>query len=445
MSALTASGPEKKNPASGSRRRSQRLIRRITLTAIFAALAIVCKAFTNLALTIPGAGVKIGVSGIFTFFPAILCGPLYGGAASALSDLLGYVIAPDGAYIPWLTVTAFCGGVIKGLLWRLLTKKSAASVRWILLAVFVLIGSFGAAFNVALVRDGVMDGVIARQADLPLRGEINEMTDQGELSALSRFAVGLAQYNKDSFTVASVDAGQLGGDTYTLPSTASLLGVKGNVTKTAKNLLGDFKGRVIIPGNYSTIGEGLANDPSAVTIISTPGDGTKTAVQKYAEKYGYAFEAVSADEIEKIALTVDRDTLTDAEKGIRLTNADTYRKYLSQYLNVAVFGAELVGLIGVVFILATFFLGRVKGETGENTLNYLRIAAAATTAGLIVTTVNTYILRIFTPAWTGRAILVLLVPRLAEELVVCLIQSYVISLLWGLIARGRVKQYIDKL
>ena len=445
MFSLSAASPENKKSPANSRRRSQQVLRRMTLTAVFAALAVACKAFTNLALSIPGAGVKVGISGIFTFFPAILCGPLYGGAASALSDILGYLIAPDGAYIPWLTLTAFCGGVIKGVIWRLLTKKSAASVRWVLLAAFVLIGAFGATLNVALVRDGVMNGPVAVQSELPLRGEIDEMTASGRLSAVSRFGVGFAQYNKDSFTVASVDPALFGGGVCTLPSTATLLGVKGNVTKTAKNLLGDFRGRVIIPGNYSTIGENLANDPSAVTIVSTPGDGTKTAVQKYAEKYGYTFEAVSADEIEKIALTVDKETLTDAEKGISLTNADTYRKYLAQYLNVAVFGSELVGVIGILFILVTFFLGRVKGEEGEKTVSYLRIATAATTAGLIVTTINTFILRVFTPAWTGRTILVLLIPRIAEELVVCLIQAYVISLLWAVIARGSVKRYIDKL
>ena len=100
------------------------LLYRMTFTAVFAALAVVVKSFTNLALNIPGVGIKIGFSGIFTFFPAAFCGPVWGGIASALSDALGYVIAPDGAYIPWLTLTAFCGGVIKGLLWKALNLKA---------------------------------------------------------------------------------------------------------------------------------------------------------------------------------------------------------------------------------------------------------------------------------------------------------------------------------
>lgn len=442
MSDFSAKSPETKAaaPKGNSRRRSAQVLRRITVTAIFAAFAIVLKAFTNLALNIPGLGIKVGVSGIFTFFPAILCGPIYGGIASGLSDLLGYLIAPDGAYIPWLTLTAFCGGVIKGLVWMLLTKKGAANVRWFLLAIFVLVGSFGAAFNISLARDGLMTGMLAKQDTLPLRGEVNRMEEAGELSALSRFAVGLAQYNKDSFTVAAVNG--IDGDTVVLPSTATLLGVKGNVTKTAKNLLGDFKGRVVIPANYSTIGDNLASDPSAVTIVSTVGE-TESAVQKYAKKNGYAFEEISADELERVSLTIDAESMSDGV--FRLTNSDTYRKYLAQYVNLAVFGCELAGIVGVLFIGIMLLLGRLRGETGANTANFLRIATAATSAGLIVTTINTFILRVVMPSWNGRAILVLLVPRVAEEIVVCLVQAYIISLLWGIIARGKVRRFIDKL
>ncbi|HBM81036.1 MAG TPA: ECF transporter S component, partial [Clostridiaceae bacterium] len=46
--------------------------------------------------------------------PAILFGPLYGGIASGILDVLGYMLKPDGAYIPWLTVTAIAGGIITG-------------------------------------------------------------------------------------------------------------------------------------------------------------------------------------------------------------------------------------------------------------------------------------------------------------------------------------------
>ena len=50
-----------------------------------------------------------------------------------------------------------------------------------------------------------------------------------------------------------------------------------------------------------------------------------------------------------------------------------------------------------------------------------------------------------TEARYDRAILVLLIPRLAEEIVSCTFQAYIISLLFGIIYRGKLKQYIEKL
>ena len=73
------------------------LLRKLTVTAVCTAFAVVLKCFTNLALNIPGLGIKIGLGGIFNFFPAALCGPIWGGAASALTDLIGHFLAPDGA------------------------------------------------------------------------------------------------------------------------------------------------------------------------------------------------------------------------------------------------------------------------------------------------------------------------------------------------------------
>ena len=180
-----------------TRENTKKLLYKLTFTAVFAALAVVVKSFTNLALNIPGVGVKIGFSGIFTFFPAAFCGPVFGGVASALSDVLGYLVAPDGAYIPWLTLTAFCGGVIKGLLWRLLTKKAEKNVRITLVSVFSVIFAFDVAVNISLCADGVMKGVIAQKNDLPLRGQLEQM----ELSPLSKLTVGLARYNKDTITL----------------------------------------------------------------------------------------------------------------------------------------------------------------------------------------------------------------------------------------------------
>ena len=394
---------------------------RIAFTAVFTALAVVVKSFTNLALNIPGVGIKIGFAGIFTFFPAAFCGPIFGGIASGLTDVLGYLIAPDGAYIPWLTLTAFCGGVIKGLLWMLLTKKAAKKVRIILISVFAVIGIFGASVNISLCADGVMKGVIAQQSELPLRGEAERM----ELSPLSKLTVGLARYNKDTVTLTR----QSGNTLYTY---YELAGYKNTVTKIGKGALSDCEGELYIPKTYKTI----ADDAGAEKVTVIKGE-EGSAAQKYAEKIGVPFEV---SEVE--ALTANENSADAA-----FSSSDAYRKNLAAYINLLAFGLELTGLVGILFVVLNIVLSKAdKGEDGQSrALGIMRIAVACVVTGVIVTTVNTFILKEVLEVWSGRAVLVLLIPRVAEEILSCTLQAYIISLLFGIIYRGKLRQYIDKL
>ena len=113
----------------GKKKSIRKLLAAMTVTAVLTALAVVIKCFAKIAMTIPGVGIQVSLGGIFTFFPAILFGPIYGGFASAMTDFLGAMIAPTGAYIPWLTVTAFFGGVLKGLIWMTLRRGVGKSSR----------------------------------------------------------------------------------------------------------------------------------------------------------------------------------------------------------------------------------------------------------------------------------------------------------------------------
>jgi ECF transporter S component (folate family) len=394
---------------------------RIAFTAVFTALAVVVKSFTNLALNIPGVGIKIGFAGIFTFFPAAFCGPIFGGIASGLTDVLGYLIAPDGAYIPWLTLTAFCGGVIKGLLWMLLTKKAAKKVRIILISVFAVIGIFGASVNISLCADGVMKGVIAQQSELPLRGEAEQM----ELSPLSKLTVGLARYNKDTVTLTR----QSGNTLYTY---YELAGYKNTVTKIGKGALSDCEGELYIPKTYKTI----ADDAGAEKVTVIKGE-EGSAAQKYAEKIGVPFEVSEVEEL----------TANENSADAAFSSSDAYRKNLAAYINLLAFGLELTGLVGILFVVLNIVLSKAdKGEDGQSrALGIMRIAVACVVTGVIVTTVNTFILKEVLEVWSGRAVLVLLIPRVAEEILSCTLQAYIISLLFGIIYRGKLRQYIDKL
>ncbi|MBQ1848550.1 MAG: ECF transporter S component [Clostridia bacterium] len=408
----------------------KKLIRKIAITAVFAAFAVALKAFTNAVLNIPIFGIKIGFAGIFTFFPAILCGPVWGGIASALSDVLGYLIAPDGAYIPWLTLTAFCGGVIKGLLWMLLTKKAGKKLRVILLSVFVLIGSAGAAFHISLHNDGLINGLAAKQAELPSKGAVTGRQAAGEYSFLTSLTVDLAKYKNDTFTLTNVSAG---GDTE-LPSVMILDGYETKITKIGPKALRNVKGAVTVPESYKTIADDALGDNKDVTLIRGKAG---SAAESFAKKANVAFEAVEADGKK----TFDGSS---GETEFEFSSSDNYRKNLAIYINMLVLGLELTGLIGMLFVIINILLARGE-KTGERTAEIIKIAIAVTVAGIITTTVNTFILRELLDAWRGKEFLILYVPRLVEELLVCVLHTYIISILYGSIVHGGIKKEIDKL
>ena len=93
-----------KNKKKISVKYSRTLLIRSTLTAMFIALAMVLKLISKASsASLSVSGVQISFGGIFTFFPAILFGPIYGGIASAMVDFLGAMFFPTGAYIPWAT------------------------------------------------------------------------------------------------------------------------------------------------------------------------------------------------------------------------------------------------------------------------------------------------------------------------------------------------------
>jgi len=92
--------------------------RRIAHVSLLITLAVVVR---NLSYSIYIGGVlasRINFSGIFTRLAAILFGPVYGGLASGIQDVIGYLLRPEGPFIPWLTLTAIAGGAVAGFLWK---------------------------------------------------------------------------------------------------------------------------------------------------------------------------------------------------------------------------------------------------------------------------------------------------------------------------------------
>jgi ECF transporter S component (folate family) len=117
--------------------------KKIIQTGLFVALALVIRNFSYMVYFGGAAGMRVGFSGIFTKLPAILFGPMFGGLASGIMDILGFLIKPEGAYIPLLTITAVLGGVITGFLWRVMESRDINSIKKILLTLFIAVGFIG--------------------------------------------------------------------------------------------------------------------------------------------------------------------------------------------------------------------------------------------------------------------------------------------------------------
>ncbi len=408
---------------------------RLSLSAAFLALALLCKFFFSIPISFLGAGgIRIGFAGIFTAFPAILFGPLYGGVVSALSDLLGVLIKPEGAYIPWLTVTAFLGGFLKGLLFRLvLHPKAFRAISKSIAIFFLCIGLLGGAIHISLACDDVFRTFPSTKESVPTHQQIDQM----ELSFLSSIAVSSAQYNKDSYTLSSVrERGNI-----TVPSQVYLYSTQrtdngssvhiwnysSKVTKIGANaLLNIDSGAVVsIPASITSIDNNAFGGRTDLVIQANE----NSAAHKFAQEHNIPCEVKS---VKSIPVYIDSERLQNS--GFDFISSNTYQKYLSGYLNSLTLGLELVGILG---LLSFVFLSKKK-EKEAKLGSYTQIFLSVGLSGLLVTTINTQILKIFTAAWSNRAFWILWIPRAAEELIVCSVQAYFILILYS-IYRKKVK------
>lgn len=105
-------------------------IRKIAYLSLLIALQIILSRF--LSITTPIS--KIG----FSFVPLALCGMLYGpltaGVVAAISDFLGAILFPSGAFFPGFTLTAFLTGVVFGCF---LYKEKSGKWLNIIMSVFI--------------------------------------------------------------------------------------------------------------------------------------------------------------------------------------------------------------------------------------------------------------------------------------------------------------------
>ncbi len=405
----------KQSNPTAAREKARIHLYRLTVTGVLIALAMVTKLLTGFSIPILGpGGMKVGFSGIFTALPAFLFGPIYGGVASALSDMIGAFVKPEGAYIPWLTVSAFLGGCVKGLIFMGLKKAGGRKGAAAFLSVFLLVSAFGTANHLALRADGVVDSLITTKETVPTKDQTSAMT----LSPLSAFSTKLATYQNDTLTLKTAPL----GDEITVPAKAKVGEFDYQIKKIGADVfaLHTEPLTVTLPSTITAIDSTAFGDLKAVTIRCTAANQT---VLDFCKEAQFTFEPI---EEENIAISVNSGTDLSGE-GFVFTSNNVYRKYLSGYLNFMTFGLILIGIVGALTSVLLFvFAKKPQGAL------LLRCAISCIVSGVMVTTVNTWILMQFLAAYQGRAFLILWVPRLVEEIVVCFLQAYVIFLLMGI-------------
>jgi len=130
--------------------------RRIAIAALFLSIALVLRLLMTFYLPLYGQnGVRVNIGTIFAILPAIFFGPLYGAIVAGLFDLLGFLLRPTGAFLPWMTLVVTAGGALRGLLWRGLRNKNRTLLQASLLGFALLLLLFGSLNLIVLSADGI--------------------------------------------------------------------------------------------------------------------------------------------------------------------------------------------------------------------------------------------------------------------------------------------------
>lgn len=431
------------------------MIFKIALTGILTAMAVVIKSIIPLSIPIfGGSGLKVGLPGIFTAFPALLLGPLWGGVSSGLCDILSFLVNPSGAYQPLLTLTAVLGGCVKGLVFWVLVRYGAAlrkkSVKITAGVLLIALGGFGAAAHISLTGDGITRGYIARQHEIP----DFTIIEDGNFSPLSDYIIGLARYSKDTLTVNKVE---FDGNELYMPAYAfSLDGYKKAVddikSETLTKDAAEEKYRLKIP----KIADGLFAQCKNLTDVYFPSTYTDTGVSdkafdgvtdkvtihtsnekiiKYAEEHGIKY--VNENYEDKNVL-IDRNSEQKGKfRGAVFTFESKFKATLAQDANFISIGLEMFAVAGIVILAFAFFTGK---KTSDNPLSGGKIFVSVTLGGLATAIPNVFILQYIVYDWADKSTLLLMIPSVLEELLVRAVQAYIIWLLMKALSKSVLKK-----
>lgn len=93
--------------------------KRLVISALLTAIAVLLAGPLSIPVFPLGIySLKIGLGALPVILTGILFGPVYGGIAGGLTDVLQFLISPKGAYMPWFTIVGVFTGLLPALFFR---------------------------------------------------------------------------------------------------------------------------------------------------------------------------------------------------------------------------------------------------------------------------------------------------------------------------------------
>ncbi len=99
-------------------------IYKIVFTGVLIGISVVLSLFNPMIPLHGIPGMRITFSAYTSVIPSFLFGPVYGGIAMGITDILSFLVKPEGTYMIHFTVTAVLKGVMLGCLWWLVKKSN---------------------------------------------------------------------------------------------------------------------------------------------------------------------------------------------------------------------------------------------------------------------------------------------------------------------------------
>ncbi|HHT51420.1 MAG TPA: folate family ECF transporter S component [Eubacteriaceae bacterium] len=112
-----------------------------TRSLVFIGVLISIEIILTRFFAIETAIIRIGFGFIAVALTSILFGPIIGGIAAAIADVLGMIIFPKGPYFPGFTLSAFLGGITYGVfLYNRPKSYFNIAISVLIITIFVNIG-----------------------------------------------------------------------------------------------------------------------------------------------------------------------------------------------------------------------------------------------------------------------------------------------------------------